>query len=267
MTRLQFTGHRPPGIEGDVLPGRLIIVEGTDGVGRSTHIALLKEWLEDEGYAVLDTGFTRSDLAGPGIKRAKEGNTLDPITLNLFYATDFWDRFERQMLPALRAGMVVLADRYTYSLIARAAVRGVSSEWMEGLYGFALVPDSVIYLDIDVENLLPRVLSSAGFDYWESGQDFLLSSSVYENFVAYQGQLLQEFRRLAERHGFKVVDARRSIPEIFADIRAEVQTVIGGMAVDEAVPASGAAAASGPPPAAPSAAEAPAGAQRRGARP
>jgi dTMP kinase len=111
VTEVRFYGERPPGIGEDSYPGRLIVVEGTDGVGRSTQVGLLKEWLEDRGYAVLDTGLVRSELAGPGIKRAKEGHTLDPITLNLFYATDFWDRMERQIIPALRAGMVALVDR------------------------------------------------------------------------------------------------------------------------------------------------------------
>jgi dTMP kinase len=229
MTDLKFYGDRPPGIEGASLPGRLIVIEGTDGVGRSTHIALLKEWLEDRGIAVLDTGLTRSELAGPGIKRAKEGNTLDPFTLNLFYATDQWDRLEHQIIPALRAGMVALADRYIFSLIARAVIRGVSPEWMEDLYGFALIPDSVIYLDIDVEHLLPRVISSTGFDYWESGQDFLPATSVFDTFVEYQTWLLDEFRRLAARHNFHVIDARGSVPEIFRAISAQVEQVVEGM--------------------------------------
>ncbi|MGZ4211047.1 MAG: dTMP kinase [Actinomycetota bacterium] len=229
MTELRFYGDRPPGIEGASLPGRLIVIEGTDGVGRSTHIALLKEWLEDRGIAVLDTGLTRSALAGPGIKRAKEGNTLDPFTLNLFYATDFWDRLERQIIPALRAGMVALADRYVFSLIARAVIRGVSPEWMEDLYGFALIPDCVIYLDIDVPHLLPRVLSSTGFDYWESGQDFLPGTSVYDTFVEYQTWLLDEFRRLAARHEFHVIDACGPAPEIFRAICAVVEDVVAGM--------------------------------------
>ena len=233
MTELRFFGDRPPGIEGDVLPGRLIVIEATDGVGRSTQVGLLKEWLEAEGYAVLDTGLRRSELAGPGIERAKEGHTLDPITLQLFYATDFWDRLERQILPALRAGMVVIADRYVFSLIARAVVRGVSSQWMEDLYGMALVPDCVVYLDIDVEQLLPRVLSSRGFDYWESGQDFLPGSDVYENFVRYQHELLQEFRHLADRFGFHVVDARGSVGEIFRALRAEIEAVVRTMASDD----------------------------------
>ena len=233
MTELRFFGDRPPGIEGDVLPGRLIVIEATDGVGRSTQVGLLKEWLEAEGYAVLDTGLRRSELAGPGIERAKEGHTLDPITLQLFYATDFWDRLERQILPALRAGMVVIADRYVFSLIARAVVRGVSSQWMEDLYGMALVPDCVVYLDIDVEQLLPRVLSSRGFDYWESGQDFLPGSDVYDNFVRYQHELLQEFRHLADRFGFHVVDARGSVGEIFRALRVEIEAVVRTMALDD----------------------------------
>jgi dTMP kinase len=234
LTELRFFGHAPPGMEDLTLPGRLLAIEATDGVGRSTQVALLKEWLEDQGYAVLDTGLRRSDLAGPGLERAKEGNTLDPITLNLFYATDFWDRLERQILPALRAGMVVLADRYVFSLIARAAVRGVALDWMEGLYGFALIPDLVVYLDIDVELLLQRVVTG-GFDYWESGLDYLRGATVFDNFVEYQRQLLGEFRRLAERYGFRVVDARGSISETFRTLRSEVEAMVRGMTDDTGV--------------------------------
>jgi dTMP kinase len=231
VTEVRFYGERPPGIEGDVLPGRLIVIEATDRTGRSTQVALLKEWLEDEGYAVQDTGLRRSDLAGPGIQRAKDGHTLDPLTLNLFYAADFWDRLERQIIPALRAGMVVLADRYVFSLIARAVVRGVSAQWMEEVYGCALVPDLVIYLDIDVEQLLPRIIGSTGFDYWESGQDFLPVRGMYDSFVQYQRLLLAEFRRLAERHDFTVIDARGSVAEVFSAVRARVEAVVKDIAV------------------------------------
>ena len=231
MTEVRFYGHHPPGIEERHLPGRLIVIEGTDGVGRSTQVGLLKEWLEDRGYAVLDTGLVRSELAGPGIKQAKQGHTLDPITLNLFYATDFWDRLERQIIPALRAGMVALVDRYIFSLIARASVRGVSRDWMEHLYGFALVPDRTIYLDIDVESLLPRVLAR-GFDYWESGLDFLGERDVYRSFEKYQTELLAEFLRLAHDHHFEVVDARGSIAAVFEVLRAKVEEAVQGMEVD-----------------------------------
>ena len=173
-------------------------------------------------------------MAGRGIERAKRGNTLDPLTLNLLYATDFWDRMERQILPALRAGMVALVDRYIFSLIARARVRGLSAGWVENLFGFALVPDLVVYLDIDMEHLVPRVLSSTGFDYWESGQDYLPSPDVYQNFVEHQTRLMAEFRRLATQHAFTTVDARGSIPEVFQALCAEIEPVVQGMATFDA---------------------------------
>jgi dTMP kinase len=226
VTSLRFYGHQPASIEGGELPGRLIVLEGTDGVGRSTQIALLTEWLEARGYAVVSTGLRRSDLAGRGIARAKRGNTLDPLTLSLFYAADFWDRLERRILPALRAGMVALVDRYVFSLIARAIVRGIAAEWMEGLYGFALVPDLVVYLDIDLEHLLPRVLGSTGLDYWESGDDFLAGPDLYHNFVEYQTRLLVEFRRLADLHGFQTVDARGTVSEVFQAMVEQVSGVV-----------------------------------------
>lgn len=231
MTTPRFYGEPPPGFEGLALPGRLVVIEGTDGVGRSTHVSLLKEWLEARGYAVVNTGLRRSRLAGRGIERAKRGNTLDPLTLNLLYATDFWDRMERQILPALRAGMVALVDRYTFSLMARARVRGLTAEWVENLYGFALVPDLVVYLDIDVEHLVPRVLSTTGFDYWESGQDYLPGPDVYGNFVEHQTRLLAEFRRLAAEHAFTTVDARRPVAEVFRQLCEIIEPVVQGMAM------------------------------------
>jgi dTMP kinase len=234
MTALRFYGQRPPGIEADELPGRLIVIEGTDGVGRSTQIALLKEWLEALGYAVVNTGLRRSKLAGLGIEEAKRGNTLDPLTLNLLYATDTWDRLERQIVPALRAGMVALVDRYVFSLISRATVRGVPRDWLENLLGFALVPDLVIYLDIDVEQLIPRVLESTGFDYWESGHDFLPGQDVFQNFVEYQTRLLAEFRALARRYGFTSLDARGSVTDVFRALCGEIEPVVRGMAADGA---------------------------------
>jgi dTMP kinase len=233
MTQLRFYGDPPPGIADQSLPGRLVVVEGTDGVGRSTQIALLKEWLEASGYAVLNTGLRRSSLAGRGIERAKLGHTLDPITLNLFYATDFCDRMEHVIIPGLRAGMVVLTDRYVFSIIARAVVRGVNQRWIEDVFGFALVPDIIFYLDIDVDHLLPRVLSSSGFDYWESGQDFLRGHDVYKNFIRYQSRLLPQFQRLAEKHDFKVIDARRGVLDIFGDLQSGIRDVVAGMMDDQ----------------------------------
>jgi dTMP kinase len=229
VTALRFYGDRPPGVEGDDLPGRLIVLEGTDGVGRSTHVRLLTEWLESRGYAVVSTGLRRSQLAGRGIERAMRGNTLDPLTLNLLYATDFWDRLERQILPALRAGMVALVDRYVFTLMTRAIVRGVSREWLDNLFAFALVPDLVIYLDIDVEQLIPRVLASTGFDYWESGQDYLPGEDVFHSFVEHQTNLLAELRRQAHEHDFVIVDARQPIHEVFQSLCEAIEPVVTGM--------------------------------------
>src|ERR1700685_398843 len=179
------------------LAGKLIVIEGTDGAGRSTQIDLLKPWLEELGHAVVDTGMTRSPLAGEGIRRAKEGNSLGRVTQALFYATDFVDRLENEIVPALRAGFIVLTDRYIYSLMARAIVRGMDPAWIRGIYSTALIPDAVFYLRLDVEKLIPRVIFSRGFDYWESGMDVFPGQDMFESFRSYQSALLLEFDRLS----------------------------------------------------------------------
>src|SRR2546423_5135834 len=148
MTRLEFYGIDAIHLKerDEILPGRLIVIEGTDGVGRSTQLHLLRPWLESSGYAVVDTEMTRSELIGAGLKQAKEGHTLGPITLNLFYATDFVDRFESLILPALRAGFIVLTDRYIYSLMARAIVRGADPLRVPSFYGLPLLPHTIFFL-------------------------------------------------------------------------------------------------------------------------
>ena len=230
MSTLSFYGHTPPGIGAESVPGRLIVIEGTDGVGRSTQIAMLQEWLEAEGYAVLVTGFRRSELAASGIDRAMRGNTLDALTLNLFYATDFWDRMEKSIVPALRTGMVALVDRYIFSIMARARVRGVPSGWLNDVFEFALVPDRVLFLDVDVEHLLPRVLSVRQLDHWESGEDFLRGPDLYNNFIRYQGALIEEFRSLAKQHDFVTIDARGSVGDVFRMLQREIREALKGMA-------------------------------------
>jgi dTMP kinase len=229
MTRVLFYGSPLPGLSEKKLPGKLIVVEGTDGVGRSTQTALLREWLEANGYASVETGFTRSELAASGIKKAKRGHTMGDLTMNLFYATDFVDRLEKQIIPALRAGFVVLTDRYIYSLIARAQVRSVDAQWIRDVLGFALIPDVVFYLKIDIEHLVPRVVNSQGFDYWESGSDYLKGGDLYENYVHYQAALLSQFDTMAQEYHFHVVDANKSVPEVFAELRDSIQTIVGDM--------------------------------------
>src|SRR5205807_1173366 len=204
MTQLEFYGIDAIHLKerGELLPGRLIVLEGTDGVGRSTQLHLLRPWLESSGYAVVDTEMTRSVLAGAGLKQAKEGHTLGPITLNLFYATDFVDRFESQIVPALRAGFIVLTDRYIYSLMARALVRGADPRWIRSIYGLALKPDAIFYLKIGLDDLIPRVLQRGGFDFWESGMDMRLGDDLYESFVNYQVRLLAQFDAMVDEYHF-----------------------------------------------------------------
>ena len=228
MAGFSFFGEGLPEIDLTELKGKLIVLEGTDGVGRSTHIGLLKQWLENHGHAVLDTGMTRSALAGKRLKKAKEGNTLGGITLSLFYATDFADRLENEIIPALRAGFIVLTDRYIYSLMARAIVRGMDAEWLREVYGFALKPDAIFYLRVNIDDLLTRVLQSGGFDYWESGMDLRMGEDLYESFIRYQKWLLAEFDKMVEPYGFETVDASSSIEEVFKDLRGRVDSIIGG---------------------------------------
>ena len=228
MNTPQFYGHTPLDLGEMHMPGHLIVIEGTDGVGRSTQIALLKEWLETRGYAVMDTGFRRSDLTGDGIDRAMRGHTLDNFTLNLFYATDFWDRMEKSIVPALKAGMVVLADRYIYTIMARARVRGVPAKWLDDMLEFAIIPSKIFYLDIDVDNLLSRVLSYRELDHWESGEDFLRETDRHDSFVKYQAAMLQEFHSLARQYNFETVDARQSVRLVFETLQERIRLTIEG---------------------------------------
>lgn len=230
MTQIRFYGEGLAGFtRKKALPGRLIVLEGTDGVGRSTQIALLREWVESKGYAAQSTGLKRSDLAGKGIKDAMQGHTLGLHTTNLFYATDMVDRLEKIIIPALRAGFVVLTDRYIYSIMARAMVRGVDPVWVRDIFGFALVPDAVLYLHADVPHLIPRVLNARGFDYWESGLDFLPNRDRYDAFVEYQSRLLAQFEAMSEEYEFHRIDATQSIREVFQDLTIELEEVLANM--------------------------------------
>ena len=224
MTELAFYGIDAIHLKerDEVLPGRLIVIEGTDGVGRSTQLHLLRPWLESSGYAVVDTEMTRSVLVGEGLKMAKEGNTLGPITLNLFYATDFVDRFEGQIVPALRAGFVVLTDRYIYSLMARALVRGADPRWIRSIYGLALKPDAVFYLHIGVEDLIPRVLQRGGFNHWESGMDMHFGDDLFESFVHYQSRLIAQLDAMSREYHFQTLDASRPVEHIAEQLKEKM---------------------------------------------
>jgi dTMP kinase len=226
MSRFETHGVRIPGLDLQDLNGWLIVIEGTDRVGRSTHIGRLRQHLEQLGYAVAETGLTRSDLASRGLRRAKQGNTLGTNAFNLYYATDFADRLERQIIPALRAGFVMLTDRYVYSLIARAIVRGANPDWIKRVYSFSLKPDAVFHLRIDVPELVPRVLEGGGFDYWESGMDIPLGEDLYDSFVEYQTRMIAQLDALGREYGFHTLDATRPVDEVAGVLARRVEQLL-----------------------------------------
>jgi dTMP kinase len=220
---LEFYSEKLAGVSEEELQGKLIVIEGPDSVGRSTQVSRLRTWLEHRGHAVLDTGLARGALAGKGIQQAKEGNTLGPVTMTLFYATDFADRLENEIIPALRAGFVVLTDRYIFSLMARAIARNEDRVWIEKVAGFALVPHAVYYLRADVRDLLTRVVLGRGaFDYWESGMDMRFGTDMHDSFVRYQTRVIRALDRMAKRYNFIVVDANQTPDQIFRELRRSI---------------------------------------------
>lgn len=226
MTKLQYYGAGLPYKRIGDLPGKLIVLEGTDGVGRSTQIQLLKRWLEKSGYAVSDTGLRRSPLTQQGLDEARNGTTLTPLTISLFYATDFADRLENQIIPALKAGFFVLSDRYFYSIVARDVVRGIDPQWAREIYGFALIPDMIFYLKADVDTLVTRIVHGRGFNYWESGMDILNLDNLYDSFRNYQECMIAQFDQMAAEYDFKTINANRSTKDVNDDIKALLQPIL-----------------------------------------
>jgi dTMP kinase len=217
-----------PGIDLEELVGLLIVIEGPDSSGRSTQVRLLSRWLENEGYAVEQMGLKRSRLVSAELDLAKQGNVLSPRTMALFYATDFYDQLENRILPALRAGAVILADRYIYTLMARDLVRGGDAVWLEALYSMALVPDATFLIDASSENLVERTLDYHGrLDYWESGMDIGVERDWYESFMAYQRGIRAQFDLLAGRYEIDRIDGDRPILEIHNDLKQRVSAVLG----------------------------------------
>ena len=239
LKKRHFYGFGLPYVETEDLSGKLIVVEGTDGVGRSTQIDDLKKWLEVKGFGVVTTGWTRSPLMGKAIDEAKSGHTLNVNTFSLLYAADFADRLEHEIIPALRSGFIVLADRYIYTAFARSAVRGANRQWIRKVFGFALNPDAVFYMRIGVEDLIPRVinsqtlqkryweeLSGEGMDYWESGMDMRLGGDFYDSFVEYQKRILKEFDKMTKEFYFQTIDASKNFEEINRDLKQGILGIL-----------------------------------------
>lgn len=206
--------------------GLLIVIEGTDGSGKSTQIDMLKRSIEDQSYGVMVSEWKTSKLIADVIDDAKDRNLLNATTFSLIYAADFADRLENQIIPALKAGFIVLLDRYTYTAFARDVVRGQDIEWVKKLYDYAPEPDLVFYLDMPVDVLLKRIIGTTGLNYYESGRDMGFSTDFYKSFEIYQNKCLAQYKEMAEECGFITIDGTKPAEEIQQVMYSEVQTIL-----------------------------------------
>ena len=225
---MRFYGEGIPGINPEELAGKLIVMEGADGSGRSTQMDILRDYLENKGHATVNVGLRRSTLVSEELQEAKQGNVLGEITRSLFYATDFADQLENRIVPALKAGFIVQADRYIYTLMARDIVRGADREWVRSIYGTALVPDLVIYLKVSPAQLIERNLQkNATLDYWESGMDLGLSRDSFDSFIRYQRLIQKEFAIMQQEYGFASVNGNLTARAVAREINSLVTAIVG----------------------------------------
>ena len=193
-------------------PGRLIAVEGLDGSGKSTQIYLLKRWLEVEGMKVYFSEWNSSELVKSATSKGKKRELLTPTTFSLIHATDFADRYERHLVPLLRAGYIVLCDRYVFTAFARDVVRGCPPEWVRGIYNFAALPDVTFFFKADLEVSLKRILDGRPkLKFFEAGMDLRLSNDIYESFRIFQGRLLEQYLAMSTEFNFTVLDANEAV--------------------------------------------------------
>lgn len=206
--------------------GLLIVIEGTDGSGKSTQLELLKRSIQDKSYGVMVSEWKTSRLIANVIDDAKERNLLNATTYSLLYAADFADRLENQIIPALKSGFVVLLDRYYYTALARDVVRGQDIDWVKNLYDYAPEPDLTFYLDMPVDVLLKRIIGTTGLNYYESGRDVGFSTDFYKSFKIYQQKCLDEYNNMKSEYNFKSIDGTMSIGEIHKIMNDEVQKIL-----------------------------------------
>ncbi len=209
-------------------PGKLIIVEGIDGSGKSTQLSLLSHWLRSQGYAVAFSEWNSSPLVRQTTRRGKKKEMFTPTSFSLIHATDFADRLESYILPLAKAGAIVCADRYAYTAFARDVARGVSRNWVRNLYRFAIRPNLAFYFRVPLDVALSRILGGrTALKYYEAGMDLSLSRDVEESFRIFQGRILDEYEAMAEEVGFQIIDATLPIEEQQRRMRQLVLEVLG----------------------------------------
>ena len=216
----------PPGSYGNFRPewpGRLFIVEGVDGSGKSTQLTLLAEWLRGEGYPVVFSEWNSSPIVRATTRRGKRRKLLTPLTFSLIHATDFSDRVEREIVPSLKAGGIVLADRYVYTAFARDVVRGVNARWVRSLYRFAPVPAKAFYFRVPLEVALQRILTGrTKLKFYEAGLDLQLHHEPSESYKLFQSRILLEYERMIGEFGLQAMDGTRPVQAQQRDLRAQV---------------------------------------------
>ena len=223
-----FFGESLVGLDPGELKGTLVVMEGMDGSGRSTQIALLQEWLESEGFSVQTSGLRRSNLVGRDIDELLAKNAVTRLTLSLMYATDFFDQLEHRIIPALRSGAVVLADRFIFTLIARSVVRGINRDYLTGLYAMALRPHLTFWLNVRPETAFGREFKKAqAISYWEAGRDMSLSHDLYWSFVRYQTMIKREFEVMAKKSSFIELDGEASVSSVNKQLRLCIGEQLG----------------------------------------
>src|SRR5438876_1698846 len=206
-------------------PGRLIAVEGLDGSGKSTQIYLLKRWLELQGHKVYFSEWNSSEIVKAATSKGKKRELLSPTTFSLIHATDFADRYERHLVPLLRAGYLVLCDRYIFTAFARDVVRGCLPEWVRGIYSFAPLPDLTFFFKADLEVSLQRILDGRPqLKYFEAGMDLRLSNDPYESFRIFQGRILEQYLAMSTEFSFLVIDANGQIEAQQSILRRMIET-------------------------------------------
>src|SRR3981189_3652390 len=201
-------------------PGEVCGVEGIDGPGKATQLGLLAKWLSAEGHRVFVTEWNSSALVKAATKSGKKKNSLTPMTFSLLHATDFADRLLYKIIPPLKAGMIVLADRYAYTAFARDATRGVDRQWVRELYSFAVRPDLALYFRVPIEVSLDRLMARrVKLKFYEAGMDLGWSTNPTESLRLFQGKVLEEYDRLVEEFGLGVINAARSITAQQQEVR------------------------------------------------
>ncbi len=219
------------GLNPERYPGRLFIVEGIDGSGKSTQLTLLAQWLRSQGYPVVFSEWNSSMIVKATTSRAKKRRLLTPLTFSLIHATDFSDRIEREIVPSLKAGAIVLADRYVYTAFARDVTRGVDPAWVRSLYRFAVVPTRAFYFRVPLDIALRRILSGRPkLKYYEAGMDLGLDLDVQESYRKFQARILAQYEGLVGEFGLSVMDATLPVEVQQRQLRRQIMPDIQGLA-------------------------------------